>query len=111
MQTAKTNQVSFDVSREDAALIERIIGRAVRLYARLDIKLDGLSLLMDVTATHANGCPLKLAELADATGLCAVNPVSMARLILPPEEDLQPRPVEPPVQILRATGIRSEVKR
>ena len=46
-----------------------------------------------------------------ATGLCAINPVSMARLILPPEEELQPRPVEAPAQVLRPTGIRSEVKR
>lgn len=46
-----------------------------------------------------------------ATGLCAVNPVSMARLILPPEEELQPRVEEPPAQVLRPTGIRSEVKR
>lgn len=45
-----------------------------------------------------------------ATGLCAVNPVSMARLILPPEEELQPRVEEPPAQVLRPTGIRSEVK-
>ncbi len=46
-----------------------------------------------------------------ATGLCAVNPVSMARLILPPEEELQPLASEPPAQILKPTGIRSEGKR
>ncbi|MBX7200543.1 MAG: GTP-binding protein [Rhodospirillaceae bacterium] len=46
-----------------------------------------------------------------ATGLCAVNPVSMARLILPPEEELQPQAEEPPAQILKPTGIRSEGKR
>lgn len=46
-----------------------------------------------------------------ATGLCAINPVSMARLILPPEEELQPRVEEPPAQILKPTGIRSEGKR
>ncbi len=45
-----------------------------------------------------------------ATGLCAVNPVSMARMILPPEEELQPQPeeqqqVEP---ALRPTSIRTE---
>lgn len=66
MQTATTNQVRFDVSPEDSALIERITGRAVRLFARHGHEIDGLSLMMDVTATHANGCPLKLAELADA---------------------------------------------
>jgi flagellar biosynthesis protein FlhF len=46
-----------------------------------------------------------------ATGLCAVNPVSMARLILPPEEELQPRVEEPPAEVLRPVSIRSEVKR
>jgi flagellar biosynthesis protein FlhF len=46
-----------------------------------------------------------------ATGLCAVNPVSMARLILPPEEELQPRVEQPPAQVLRPTPIRSEMKR
>ena len=46
-----------------------------------------------------------------ATGLCAVNPVSMARLILPPEEELQPRVEEPPREQLRPIGIRAEVKR
>lgn len=66
MQTAKTDQVSFEVSSEDRALIERITGRAVRLFGRLKMPLDGLSLMMDITATHANGCPLKLAELAEA---------------------------------------------
>lgn len=66
MQTAKTDKVSFDVSSEDRALIDAIIIRAVRLYARLEIPLDALSLMMDVTAVHANGCPLKLAALAEA---------------------------------------------
>ena len=46
-----------------------------------------------------------------ATGLCAVNPFSMARLILPPEEELQPREEEPPAEVLRPTGIGSEVKK
>lgn len=47
-----------------------------------------------------------------ATGLCAVNPVSMARMILPPEEELQPQPEEEPAPtVLRATSIRTEVKK
>ena len=44
-----------------------------------------------------------------ATGLCAVNPVSMARLILPPEEELQPQPEEMVKTVLRSTSIRTEV--
>lgn len=66
MQTATTNQVSFAVSKEDSEIINTITGRAVRLYARHGMKLDAMSFMMDVTATHANGCPLKLAELATA---------------------------------------------
>ncbi len=45
-----------------------------------------------------------------ATGLCALNPVSMARLILPPEEELQPYAEEEQGEVLRPTGIRSEVQ-
>ena len=44
-----------------------------------------------------------------ATGLCAVNPVSMARMILPPEEELQPQPDTADADPrLRATGLRNE---
>ena len=45
-----------------------------------------------------------------ATGLCAVNPVSMARMILPPEEELQPLPeqVEEADPPLRPMSLRSE---
>ena len=47
-----------------------------------------------------------------ATGLCAVNPVSMARMILPPEEELQPQPEEPPAEpALKPIGIRGEATR
>lgn len=47
-----------------------------------------------------------------ATGLCAVNPVSMARMILPPEEELQPQPEEQPDEpVLKPIGIRGEANR
>lgn len=47
-----------------------------------------------------------------ATGLCAVNPVSMARMILPPEEELQPQPEEQPDEpVLKPIGIRGEATR
>jgi flagellar biosynthesis protein FlhF len=46
-----------------------------------------------------------------ATGLCAVNPVSMARMILPPEEELQPKMNDEPFEeVLRPTSIRTETK-
>ncbi|MCB2109120.1 MAG: hypothetical protein KDE14_15525 [Rhodobacteraceae bacterium] len=46
-----------------------------------------------------------------ATGLCAINPVSMARMILPPEEELQPQPEEEPEPVLRPINLRSEAKK
>lgn len=60
--------ISFDVSREDHKLLIEIVDRAQRTIHRLD--LPGLGkrqdLLMDLTAVHANGCPLRLRELLDA---------------------------------------------
>src|SRR6185503_17311015 len=78
---------------------------ATRLLAtRLD-----MTRRLGAILSAADGGQLMFSEVSlnphVATGLCAVNPVSMARLILPPEEDLQPRPEEPPAQILKPTGI------
>lgn len=55
--------VRFDVSPADRELIGRIVVRARAVGL---IELDGLGLTMDLTATHANGCPLDLALLLDA---------------------------------------------
>jgi flagellar biosynthesis protein FlhF len=44
-----------------------------------------------------------------ATGLCAINPVSMARMILPPDEDLQPARFEETETPERPAGPRTEV--
>jgi hypothetical protein len=57
-----TKQVSFDVSAEDGKIIAAIV---VRAASKMNIgsKLD---LVMDLTACHANGCPLKLRELLEA---------------------------------------------
>ena len=59
----KTKQglINWKVSAQDAKLIGRIVKRASKLKG---IELDTLA--MDLTATHANGCPLKLAELLNA---------------------------------------------
>lgn len=57
--------VSFDVSREDAQMIREIVKRAEALYKQANPRasFDRLSVSMDVTACHANGCPLRLADL------------------------------------------------
>lgn len=58
--------VSFDVSTDDAALIDRIVDRAEQIVEAQGETLDRLSCEMDLTAAHANGCPLDLARLATA---------------------------------------------
>lgn len=58
-----TYEVSFDVTREDAAKIRKIVDRWVRNRLEAGFETDRLSAQMDVTATHANGCPLDLDKL------------------------------------------------
>ncbi len=58
--------VSFDVSPTDAALISQIVDRVEELSLAQGHSLDRLSTTMDLTAVHANGCPLDLAKLAAA---------------------------------------------
>lgn len=62
----QTEIVSFDVSEEDAELCRRIADRAVTLARRTMLPLNLTDVLMDVEATHANGCKLRLAELLAA---------------------------------------------
>lgn len=65
--------VNFNVSCEDAAVIQEIAGRAVKQMRKTLTALNGRvesemlrvqDWAMDVTAVHANGCPLRLRELA-----------------------------------------------
>lgn len=63
------SKVSFAVSEQDQRLIERIVERecAWRKTRAMGVTPDDrLTLLMDVTACHANGTPLRLAELLAA---------------------------------------------
>lgn len=58
--------VSFEVSADDGALISRIALRAARWARDHGGFWSVLDASMDVTAAHANGCPLRLADLLDA---------------------------------------------
>lgn len=58
--------VSFAVSRTEARLISKIVGRAVLLAERNQITVEFLDLEMDVTACHANGFELDLELLLTA---------------------------------------------
>ena len=56
-------EISFKVSKDDARLISMIVDREA---ARSPVQFDRMSMEMDITACHANGCPLKLVELLTA---------------------------------------------
>jgi hypothetical protein len=58
--------VSFKVSKKDRALIEKIVARTAALVGNRGGKIDRLCLTMDITAVHANGNRLRLADLAMA---------------------------------------------
>lgn len=57
--------IQFDATKEDAEKIAKIINRACDLHkAYMGQPIgDKLSLDMDITATHLNGCPLDLDKL------------------------------------------------
>lgn len=57
--------VSFDVSRDDSDLIAGIADRAEAI-GMVTSNYDRMTLMMDVTACHANGCPLDLKRLYEA---------------------------------------------
>jgi hypothetical protein len=54
--------ISFKTTSSDAQLIGQIADRPCTVWP----EGDRLNFEMDLTATHANGCPLKLAELLAA---------------------------------------------
>lgn len=58
--------VNFKVSYEDFGLISRIADRTLRAARAMGVKLDAFEVQIDITAAHANGCPLRLAELLAA---------------------------------------------
>jgi hypothetical protein len=63
----KVNQIDFEASPSDAQAIREIVKRAVVFNVKNGgPRVDPLDLNMDLTATHLNGCPLKLQELLEA---------------------------------------------
>ena len=58
--------VSFKVASDEIDTISKIVDRAMELYRRHGHRPNRMTVHMDVTATHANGCALRLAELLEA---------------------------------------------
>ncbi|MBC7954081.1 MAG: hypothetical protein H7Z12_19965 [Rhodospirillaceae bacterium] len=54
--------ISFKVSDADRAFITQIVDRAATIIP----DMDKLEVKMSLTACHANGCPLRLADMAEA---------------------------------------------
>lgn len=74
--TRPLDAISFSVSDEDARLIGLIADRALELYRRFEIIApERMGVQMDLTACHANGCPLRLAELLAADNFNFVHDV------------------------------------
>jgi hypothetical protein len=60
----QTMSISFDVEKHEADIIQKIAKRAVALARSLPYGVGWdyrpLEANMDITACHANGCPLRL---------------------------------------------------
>ncbi len=55
-------EVSFNTTSEDRATIAEITDRVMSVAPAT----DRLTINMDITACHANGCPLRLKDLLEA---------------------------------------------
>lgn len=66
-RTAKNPEVSFDCSLSDKDLISDIAVRADNLGLISLRQYPMMTCVMDVTAVHCNGNPLRLRDLLDAT--------------------------------------------
>jgi hypothetical protein len=64
--------INFSVSAEDKALIHKIVDRAFDLIPKVDKPQVAISLAV----CHANGCPLRLADLAEADDFNLIHDVS-----------------------------------
>lgn len=59
-------RISFKVIPEDSTLIHQITDRAMTKTWFSNLYKQGLDLIMDLSATHENGCRLNLQKLLDA---------------------------------------------
>lgn len=56
----------FNATKEESKVIRAIAHRAKALAAKHGADLPVLEAVMDIEATHSNGCPLKLEALLEA---------------------------------------------
>lgn len=58
--------LSFDVTAADSAIIQKIVQRGLALDVAHGARHDKMGATMDITATHASGCALRLQDMLDA---------------------------------------------
>jgi hypothetical protein len=73
---SKLDTVSFRCSEADSKVIRAIARRARELYLANKVDRDLQDIEMDVTATHCNGNPLRLADLLAADDFNFMHDVS-----------------------------------
>jgi hypothetical protein len=64
-----TATVNFKTTKQEYELIIKIAKRANLIYRENGVLIDPVHIMMDLTATHLNGCPLKLQAMLDADDL------------------------------------------
>ena len=57
--------LSFSVGHADRSIIKEIGSRASKRFGK-QLRRGPIDFIMDISATHASGCPLRLTELRDA---------------------------------------------
>lgn len=62
----ENQQMNFNVSKQDHETIAKLAERAFNQAAAHGIRYSRMDAMMDLTACHANGCPLKLEEMLTA---------------------------------------------
>jgi len=58
--------INWNISKKEHDLVMEIANRAAGIAMDVGLEYRPHEIMMDITATHANGCPLRLGELAGA---------------------------------------------
>lgn len=61
----QTGVLNWHITPEDDAALEAVLNRAARDFTANGWEFDRLHHAMDLLATHANGCPLDFAAMAE----------------------------------------------
>lgn len=60
------SSINWEIGTEEMEIIGEIADRAAKLARKHRVSYDRMTAIMDLTAAHANGCPLRLRDLLAA---------------------------------------------